>query len=327
MARTRITSVVTKLVVVFSTLAALSSVSFAQGLPSFEYDRRMPLSIRESGVRTIDGAAVHDITYASPKGGRVPAYLVVPGSGGKHPGIVFLHWGYGDRGSFLPEAVVYAKSGAESLLVDGTFLVVGSRDENAVLGLPTPESIQAALEQMIIDLRRGLDLLGARPEVDRGRIGFVGHSLGATMGGTLSGVDHRVRAYVLMAGYPQASIDQPAYRQFNKAGIALISTLDAVHYVGKAGPSAILFQFADHDEYVTKDMAATWMRAASNPKTEKVYPCDHAFNLAAFYDRADFLKRQIGIDAIDPAPLRGKTTLLPHADLARYAIYQTPRRR
>src|SRR5215469_10565616 len=150
MTRTRITSMVTTLVIVFSTLAALSSVDFAQPRPSFEYDRTKPLDIRESGVRTIDGAAVHDITYASPKGGRVPAYLVVPGSGGKHPGIVFLHWGYGDRGSFLPEAVVYAKSGAESLLVDGTFLVVGSRDENAVLGLPTPESIQAAIVQMVI---------------------------------------------------------------------------------------------------------------------------------------------------------------------------------
>lgn len=297
------------------------AINLCAATPVFDYDQQRPLDIRESDVRTIDGAEVHDLTYASPKGGRVPAYLVVPPSKTNCAGLVFLHWGFGDRGTFLPEAILYAKSGAESLLVDGTFLTDGSytRDENAAIGLPNPEGVRRADIQMLVDLRRAVDLLSARPEINRARIGFIGHSLGANFGGVLAGVDKRVHAYVLMGGEPQASAQ---FSQFDKPGIALLRTLDADQYVGSAAPAAILFQFARHDEFITKDMADLWIRTASNPKEIKWYETDHAFNIAAFTDRADFLRRHLGIRPVDPASIGGRHTLLPDSDLKRYAAYQ-----
>ena len=65
-------------------VAFFSEAAFAQAKPiaalrrMFAYDRRLPLDMRETGVENRDGARVHDISYASPKGGRVTAYLVVP---------------------------------------------------------------------------------------------------------------------------------------------------------------------------------------------------------------------------------------------------------
>ena len=51
----------------------------------FHYDRRRPLAITKLGLtarlppaRELDGVTVHSITYASPKGGEVPALVVVP---------------------------------------------------------------------------------------------------------------------------------------------------------------------------------------------------------------------------------------------------------
>src|SRR5919201_6383086 len=50
----------------------------AQDVRHFDYDANAPLGLTEIGVEHRAAADVHDVTYASPKGGRVPAYLVVP---------------------------------------------------------------------------------------------------------------------------------------------------------------------------------------------------------------------------------------------------------
>jgi hypothetical protein len=47
-------------------------------LRHFDYDSKAPLDVQEAGVEQRGDVAIHDISYASPKGGRVPAYLVVP---------------------------------------------------------------------------------------------------------------------------------------------------------------------------------------------------------------------------------------------------------
>jgi hypothetical protein len=39
----------------------------------FDYDQKAPLDIREVGAEIRDGVTIRDISYASPKGGRVPA--------------------------------------------------------------------------------------------------------------------------------------------------------------------------------------------------------------------------------------------------------------
>jgi hypothetical protein len=63
-----------------------ASLLFASGLirldpelsPHFEYNQKAPLAIQEVGNTLRGEVAVHDLSYASPKGGRIPAYFVVP---------------------------------------------------------------------------------------------------------------------------------------------------------------------------------------------------------------------------------------------------------
>jgi hypothetical protein len=45
----------------------------------------------------------------------------------RRPGIVFGHWGPGNRSEFVPEAIVYAKAGAVSLLINYAARLVFSR--------------------------------------------------------------------------------------------------------------------------------------------------------------------------------------------------------
>jgi len=84
----------------------------------FDYDSKQPLDIHDKVIENFDGGTLHDITYLSPKAGPVDAYLVVPTGKGPFAAILFGHWGNGTRAEFIPEAKIYARAGAVSLIPD-----------------------------------------------------------------------------------------------------------------------------------------------------------------------------------------------------------------
>src|SRR5262249_55021788 len=142
-------------------------------------------------------------------------YLVTPDGKGRFAGLVFGHWGPGNRTEFLPEATLYARAGAISLMIDYPW-VRPTPWRKPLKQADDPEWDHQAFVQAVIDLRRGIDLLSSRPDVDPKRLAYAGHSYGAQWGAILSAVDDRLKAVVLMAGIPdQAAI----YRDSNDPGI------------------------------------------------------------------------------------------------------------
>src|SRR4029077_17639268 len=189
-----------------------SNGSFAQDadlIRHFDYDQKAPLNIKQIGVQRRATATVYTITYDSPKGGVVPAYLVVPKGRGPFAAIVWGHWCWQNssmrnRKQFLDEALALAPSGVVSLLTDHPM----SRPGYVAIKDPLDERNATQFLQQVIDMRRGVDLLTGRRDVDRKRIAYVGHSCGASVGGLLSGLDHRFKAFVLMAGSTSDEISQ-----------------------------------------------------------------------------------------------------------------------
>src|SRR5262249_18388058 len=184
----------------------------------FDYDAQQPLDVQAKLLYEREQVKVYDASYTSPKGGRVTAYLVVPAGKGPFAGLVFGHWGPGNGTEFLPEATLYAQAGAVSLLVDYPW-VRPAPWRKRLKEAEDPEADHAAFVQAVIDLRRGIDLLAARPDVDAKRLAYVGHSYGAQWGAILAAVDHRLRGVVLMGGIPdQAAIyrdnDAPAVLEY-----------------------------------------------------------------------------------------------------------------
>jgi cephalosporin-C deacetylase-like acetyl esterase len=53
---------------------------------------------------------------------------------------------------------------------------------------------------MAVDLRRAVDLMLSRSDVDKSRIAYVGHSYGAMLGGILTAVEKRIKTFVLLGG-------------------------------------------------------------------------------------------------------------------------------
>src|SRR5262249_38025223 len=119
----------------------------------FDYDAKAPLDLQQKPLETIEGATISDISYASPKGGRVTGYLVTPAGRGPFAGIVFMHWGQGDRSEFLSEAVSAGQKGAVSLLIDAPYRRPGYQYS------PAPEAEREMYLQLVVDLRRAVDVL------------------------------------------------------------------------------------------------------------------------------------------------------------------------
>jgi uncharacterized protein len=268
----------------------------------FTYDPLAPLDVQEVNRRREEGVTVIDLTYASPVGGRVPATLVLPDGAGPFAGILYQHGMPSVRQSLIPGAVTYARMGAVVLLIDAPFNRPEHGSESSLQFTQTDRQEQI---QIIIDLRRGVDLLISRPEVDPQRLAYVGISYGGAMGGLLAGVEHRLKGYVLQVGdgglvTHMTGPEDDLWRRENpintqKQWIAWMWPIEPIHYVKCAAPAKLLFQNGTQDEMVPPADALRYQQAGSEPKTILWYQSGHGLGAAAGKDQAEWLSKVIGI--------------------------------
>jgi cephalosporin-C deacetylase-like acetyl esterase len=270
----------------------------------FGYDTGVSLNAKEVSVKVRDGVTIQDITYTGSNGDTVPAYLVIPKGAGKFAGVIWGHWlmpnaANSNRGEFLEEAIALAPAGVISLLIDAPQARPNFK--------PTPNPVLVA--QQVVDLRRGLDLLLSRPDVDAARIAYVGHSWNAGTGAILDAIDKRFAAFVFMSG-PQStreyviSSDSPRMVPLRKTtdmakveqNLKANAWVDPGSYANKLGPAPALFQYALHDEdWVPLADAKDYIAMSSGPKTAEFYEADHSLNAKARTDRDSFIKKTLSL--------------------------------
>jgi dienelactone hydrolase len=283
---------------------------------AFDYDPKAPLNIQEAGVEHRGNVAVHDISYASPQGGRVPAYLVLPEGKGPFAAVLWGHWywrgsEFFNRKEFLDEAVALAHAGVVSLLTTGP----RARTGYVANTNPLNEEQIAERVQSIVDMQRGADLLLARKDVDPRRLAYVGHSYNAETGAFLSGIDRRFKAFVLMAGSMSDEVDRASeeYKQYRlKVGpekfdafIAKYAWLDPGKFVSHAAPAVVFLQYASKEVFATPERAHQYAAIVSEPKQFKLYDAFHALNADARRDRIAFLADQLTLKPLDPSLVAG----------------------
>jgi cephalosporin-C deacetylase-like acetyl esterase len=273
----------------------------------FEYDRDVSLDTQEVSTRIEDGLSVIEITYASPKGGRVPATLIVPQETGPFAGLVMM------RSMELEFGMRYADYGAVVIYVDPPSFRPHNAGPRGILTFTEQDHEEQI--QLIIDLRRAIDLLMARPDVDPERIAYLGVSYGGAMGGLLAGIENRLQAYVLVVGdgglvthvtNPE-NLTMPLKEFFEdfKAWIDDMWSIEPIHYVNHASPTPLLFQNAVRDQYVNVEDAIRYQDMASEPKHVIWYDSEHwPLPDEAIKDNAKWLQQFIGPGALYlvPAP-------------------------
>ena len=149
------------LILVLSAGAAGGAAASRPGVPAaptpetlrlFDYDARAPLGIQTVSTRKQGKLTIEEITYASPKGGRVSATLAVPDGRGPFAGILLLHGMPGNRAGMRPEAEALAGLGAVTLAIDAPFARTGYRGEPIQFTLRDRDQEV----QLIVDLRRAV---------------------------------------------------------------------------------------------------------------------------------------------------------------------------
>jgi dienelactone hydrolase len=280
---------------------------FEQLAKLFAYDTSAPLNFQIDGRESAGGAGILTVSYAGAKA-PVSAAIVVPSQAGKHPAVVFMTDSGHKRAYFLAEALLLAKAQppAVSLLIDAPPQrpLGWRRSFNPMLD----DNDRDIHIQAVIDVRRGIDLLAARTDVDARSIAYVGQSEGANWGAILSSIEPRLRAFVLIAGYPNLTgptmSDDPEWADLRYAlgndrfdrYVSSMSAIDPVRYLGRSAGATILFQFGRFDPYVSRARAEALVHAAGRPERAIFYDSGHEVNdPQALLDRVSFLAARIGV--------------------------------
>ena len=179
------------------------------GIPA----EREPLDPRVREIAVTDNYCIEAVDYVSETGSRVTASLYLPVErDAPVPAIVVACGHGGSKSCFYAQYAgqLYASLGFACLIPD----TIGEEEREATgrmgarghdvyhFGSTTPEFAATRLKRLVVgkivlDLIRGIDYLESRSDIDPGRIGIVGYSLGGTTAGCVATIDERVRAAVI----------------------------------------------------------------------------------------------------------------------------------
>lgn len=184
--------------------AAAAKVSVEKTYNDRPFEYTMELFLSHGGVR------VYRLSYPSPmvtpvkQNNTVPAeyYLpegITPGDP-KRPAVICLHILNGNFELVRMLCTALATRGIPALMFKMPYYgergLPGGRDALA----EDPRLFVEALRQATEDVRRTVDLLASRPEVDADKIGIAGISLGAIQAATAAGQEPRLARAALILG-------------------------------------------------------------------------------------------------------------------------------
>ncbi len=202
------------------------------------------------------------------RGDRVPGRLLLPEAAAGPVPLVLAQHGLGrskDDPAMDTACVPWVRAGAAVATVDFPLhgerasAKLGQRLVGAVSGTRELDPLSADLwvqfvRQAVADLRRALDVLALRPELDAGRIAYAGFSLGTVIGVPFCAEEPRVRAAALAIG----------------GGGAGPAAVDPALHVSRLAPRPLLFVNALRDETVSRERAEA-LHAAAGASAEVLW--------------------------------------------------------
>jgi len=236
----------------------------------------------------IDSATVEvwDVTFPSPVvtphecNNTVHAEFYRSKRDGQRPAVIVLHILGGD----FPLSRLFcnrlAQQGVSALFVKMPFYgprrPEGSR---ARMVSTNPDETVAGMTQAVLDIRRAVAWLSARDDVDDGRIGIFGISLGGITGGLAASIDPQIQhVCLLLAGgdLGRVALDSPEVRklrgempkqfQDKESLLKALAVIDPVTYASRAKGKRILMLNASHDEVIPKDCTLSLWKGFGEPE-------------------------------------------------------------
>lgn len=244
----------------------------------YEYDQDLPLQDSVRLVKDTTDYTLFYLTYRSVHDTEVTGLLTLPGEGkAPFPTVILMH-GHGDR-----KTVDYIEAGNKYLL-DAGYAVLrldisnhGDRfkyDYDFDLTGRYRYWTRDIISQTVFDLRRAVDFIYTREELDHERIGFFGISLGGIIGTLFCGVEERVKVpvIVLAGGNLNLMFGMDAFSDDTKDYLSII---DPINFVELISPRPLLMINAENDEVVPPVTSKLLFKKANKPKEIIWYPTKH----------------------------------------------------
>lgn len=157
------------------------------------------------------GYVVYRLTYPSPRvtsvlqNNTIPAEYYVPAglkpSDPPRPAVICLHILDGNLELVRLTSSVLASHGIPSILFLLPYYGERAMPEGPKAMASDPRLFLSAIDQAMVDVKRTVDVLASRPEVDPNHIGITGISLGGIVSATAARLDPRLsRAVLILAG-------------------------------------------------------------------------------------------------------------------------------
>lgn len=206
--------------------APVDNTEYQRILEYYAYDSGIPSDPRFYGEWPWRGPHIlYKLSYRGVREQRVPAYLAIPKEkkSEKLPVVVLMHgwnlfWGK-DEDWVQGWISVLTEQGYAVLAPDhflfGERKIEGGFDEGSNRG---PYYYRDWMTQSVVDLRRGIDYLLTRSDIDPDRIAVLGGSMGGWIGSILTAVEPRIKTSVLIVPAMEPVTDQtPPGRVINSA--------------------------------------------------------------------------------------------------------------
>jgi dienelactone hydrolase len=239
------------------------------------------------------------VEFTSAHDQRVTAILTLPLAGAKpYPAMVLLagSGGHKDTDYIRLVADMLAGMGCASISIDAQYHGERSRkDRSGDIHLINETTSRDAWVQTVIDLRRAVDFLCSRPEVDKARIGYLGFSQGGMIGATFLGVEPRIRAAVLaVAGGGLADWGAKLGLTASPRMTANAEIVEPTLHIGRFAPRPLLMLSAKRDELIPASATEALYAAAGEPKKLIWYNAGHILTPSALVvDARQFILREV----------------------------------
>lgn len=261
---------------------------------------------------------------------HVYARLLLPTGGSPVPCVIVLHCLRSKHGRFafrLGERL--AGQGIAALLVTLPYHMQrapeGTRSGYLMITGNPPRTVRA-FQQAVVDIRCAIDWLQGRPEIDPGRIGVTGISLGGVITLLASQVDKRVKVAVSIVGTGDVAnifLHSPiTMRERHRARAAgwtdaqlaeLFRPIDPITYSGHNPNCHLLMINGWHDMFLPRrDVQRTWV-ALGRPDIVWLNSGHHSALLTSgevFQLATDYLRQHFGLARPRPVPTGLPSTTL-----------------
>ena len=244
----------------------------------YDYDAGFPL---QDSVHLIDDKnsyLQYYVNYLSVHDKKVTALLSIPKNVKKPMPVIILLHGLGDR-----KTVDYIETGNKAFIDSGYAVFRIDIDNHGERRVHDYQfdftdgyrfSTRDLISQTVFDLRRAVDFLATRKEIDSTRIGYFGISLGGVIGTVFCGVDKRIKVPVIaLAGgdlhlaFGMEALTDEARNYF--------SIIDPINFVALISPRPLLMINAENDEIIPPITSKLMYKKAGEPKKIIWYPTKH----------------------------------------------------